>query len=43
LGGVKNTFYVYSVICFIGLVFIYFKVHETKGKSLEQIETEFKR
>lgn len=42
LGGVKNTFYVYSVICFIGLIFIYFKVNETKGKSLEEIETDMK-
>ena len=41
LGGVKNTFYVYSVICFIGLIFIYFKVNETKGKTLEEIEKQF--
>lgn len=38
LAGVQNTFYVYSVICFVGLVFIYFKVNETKGKTLEEIE-----
>jgi hypothetical protein len=41
LGGVQNTFYVYSIICFVGVVFIYFKVNETKGKTLEEIEKGF--
>jgi len=40
LGGVQNTFYVYAVVCLVGLIFIHFKVHETKGKSLEEIESE---
>lgn len=40
LGGVRNTFYVYAAICFGGLIFVYFNVKETKGKSLEQIEKE---
>lgn len=33
-----STFYIYSGICFIGLLFIYFKVKETKGKSLEEMD-----
>lgn len=38
VGGVQNTFYVYAGICLAGFMLIYFKVHETKGKSLEEIE-----
>lgn len=41
LGGVQNTFYVYSLICFAGVVFIYFKVKETKGRTLEEIENQY--
>ena len=33
-----NTFYIYAAVCFIGLLFIVFKVKETKGKSLEEVE-----
>ncbi|MET6999883.1 sugar porter family MFS transporter [Chitinophaga defluvii] len=40
VGGVQNTFYVYAGICLAGFMLIYFKVQETKGKSLEEIETE---
>lgn len=34
-----NTFYFYSVICLIGLLFVWLKVKETKGKTLEELET----
>ena len=33
-----KTFYIYSVICLIGLLFIWLKVKETKGKTLEEME-----
>lgn len=33
-----KTFYIYSAICFLGFVFVYFKVKETKGKTLEELE-----
>lgn len=36
-----KTFYIYSVICLIGFVFVYFKVKETKGKTLEELEMVF--
>lgn len=38
--GAYGTFWVYSAICFIGYLFIYRKLPETKGKSLEEIEIE---
>ncbi len=38
--GTAKTFWVYAVICFAGFVFVWVKVPETKGKSLEQIERE---
>jgi sugar porter (SP) family MFS transporter len=37
----EKTFYVYAVICFIGLAFVLKKVKETKGKTLEELETVF--
>jgi sugar porter (SP) family MFS transporter len=33
-----STFYIYSAICFLGLLFIWFRVKETKGKTLEELE-----
>ncbi|HEX3006974.1 MAG TPA: sugar porter family MFS transporter, partial [Bacteroidales bacterium] len=39
--GDAAAFWGYAVICALGFVFIYFKVKETKGKSLEDIETDF--
>lgn len=33
-----KTFYIYAVICLIGFIFIWYKVKETKGKSLEEME-----
>ncbi|HEX7458519.1 MAG TPA: sugar porter family MFS transporter [Ginsengibacter sp.] len=34
-----KLFYIYSVICVLGFLFIWFKVKETKGKTLEELES----
>jgi len=36
--GPSGTFWLYAAICVLGFVFICFKLPETKGKTLEQIE-----
>jgi sugar porter (SP) family MFS transporter len=36
--GAAGTFWLYSIICVAGFVFIAFRLPETKGKSLEQLE-----
>jgi SP family sugar porter-like MFS transporter len=36
--GASGTFWLYGVICVGGFIFIYRKLPETKGKSLEEIE-----
>ncbi len=33
-----STFYIYAVVCALGFLFILFKVRETKGKTLEEME-----
>jgi sugar porter (SP) family MFS transporter len=38
--GLARCFWVYAAICFAGFVFIYFRLPETKGKTLEQLEHE---
>jgi sugar porter (SP) family MFS transporter len=38
--GTAKTFWLYALICFAGFVFVFFKIPETKGKSLEEIERE---
>jgi sugar porter (SP) family MFS transporter len=38
--GAAGTFWLYAVICVLGFVFIHFKLPETKGRTLEQIERE---
>ncbi len=38
--GASGTFWVYSLICIAGYMFIKSKLPETKGKSLEEIEME---
>jgi MFS family permease len=38
--GPAGTFWLYAVICVLGFIFIFFKLPETKNKTLEQIEKE---
>lgn len=38
--GADGTFWLYAGICVAGFVFIFFKLPETKNKTLEQIERE---
>nr|WP_262713781.1 MFS transporter [Pseudobacter ginsenosidimutans] len=33
-----STFYIYAGICVIGFFFVWFKIRETKGKTLEELE-----
>ena len=39
--GMAGTFWLFGLCCLIGLVFVWRKVPETKGKSLEDIELYF--
>ena len=38
--GMDKVFWTYGLVCFAGFVFVWRKVPETKGKTLEQIERE---
>ena len=38
--GIGNTFWLYAAICAAGFVFVMYRLPETKGKTLEQIEHE---
>jgi SP family sugar porter-like MFS transporter len=38
----SGTFWLYGVICVLGFLFIYKRLPETKGKSLEEIEMEMR-
>lgn len=38
--GSYGTFWIYSAVCLVGLLFCIFMLPETKGKSLEQLEKE---
>lgn len=37
--GPAGTFWVYSAVCALGFVFIFYRLPETKGKTLEQLES----
>jgi MFS transporter, SP family, xylose:H+ symportor len=41
--GSAATFWLYAGICFIGFIFIWRRVPETKGRTLEQIEQQLTR
>jgi sugar porter (SP) family MFS transporter len=41
--GAGGTFWTYAAICFAGFLFVWLRVPETKGKTLEQIEHELTR
>ncbi len=36
--GISGTFWIYAILCVLGVLFVYFLVPETKGCTLEQIE-----
>jgi MFS family permease len=36
--GPAGTFWLYAIICFVGFFFVLWRVPETKGRSLEQLE-----
>jgi MFS family permease len=37
--GAAGTFWSYAGICLAGLVFLYFELPETRGKTLEEMES----
>ncbi|MCD2425671.1 sugar porter family MFS transporter [Niabella pedocola] len=39
--GTYTPFYIYAGICVLGFLFVKFRVKETKGKSLEEMDTVF--
>lgn len=41
--GAYGTFWLYGIICLLGFLFVKSQLPETKGKSLEEIEEEFKK
>lgn len=38
--GTSGTFWIYACICLAGFMFFFFRLPETKGKSLEELEKE---
>jgi len=41
--GAAGTFWTYAGICLTGLVFLYFRLPETQGKTLEEIEMDLRQ
>lgn len=41
--GASGTFWIYGVICIAGFIYIYRRLPETKGKSLEEIEKQLNK
>jgi MFS transporter, SP family, xylose:H+ symportor len=41
MGGIANTFYIYSGVCVFAAIFIIARIRETKGKSLEEMGAVF--
>ncbi len=41
--GASSTFLLYAVMCILGFIYCYYKVPETNGVSLEQIESNIRR
>lgn len=41
--GTYGPFYLYAIICFLGFLFVRNKVKETKGRTLEELETDLVR
>jgi len=39
--GTDHTFYIYSAVCLLGFVFIGYKVKETNGRSLDEMDALF--
>ena len=39
----EKSFYIYSVVCVLGFFFVWLKVKETKGKTLEELENVMER
>ena len=40
--GAAGTFWTYATICVAGFLFLYFRLPETKGRTLEEIETDLR-
>lgn len=40
--GASGTFWTYAVICVAGLLFLYFRLPETRGRTLEEIEIDLR-
>ena len=41
--GIASTFWLYGAVCVVGLIWGYYYIPETKGKSLEEIELHWRK